>query len=277
MQSLPIKWDEGALQLERVLMQKEQVSCPVIHRFGPGIYIREVTIPAGTIAIGHHQNFEHVNVMLAGKVKMLHADGSTEMIQAPHFSIGEPGRKVGLILKEVVWQNIYATEETDVEKLEAHFLTKSPVHREEIEGIEKLDRDVDRVDFEAALVELGVPEWLVRKQSEAKHDLIDLPPGGYSVQVGSSDIEGKGLFATAPFNLGDMIVPARIAGKRTIAGRFANHAKEPNAVAVLYASGDVAFQAIKDINGNKAGQLGDEITVDYRQVYAANEESLCQA
>jgi hypothetical protein len=271
MQALDIDWDQGGLQLEAVIMQKEQVDCPVVHRFGPGIYMREVTIPAGTIAVGHHQNFEHLNIVLAGRVRMLNADGSSEIVQAPTTFTSPPGRKIGYIYEDLVWLNVYPTTETDVEKLEAHYLTKSPVAQEHIKGFAKLERTVDREDFKAALLEFGVSAKRVREESERMDDRVDLPPGGYSVQVGPSDIEGKGLFATAPFNIGDTIVPALLGGKRTIAGRFTNHAKEPNAAAVLYANGDIAFVAINPISGNKGGGLGDEITVDYRQVLAIKE------
>ena len=41
--------------LEAVFLEQPQVDCPVVHRFGPGIYIREVTIPAGALSIGHYQ------------------------------------------------------------------------------------------------------------------------------------------------------------------------------------------------------------------------------
>jgi hypothetical protein len=36
--------------------------------------------------------------------------------------IGKPGRKVAYILETVVFQNVYATEETDIEKLENMFI-----------------------------------------------------------------------------------------------------------------------------------------------------------
>ena len=101
-------------------------------------------------------------------------------------------------------------------------------------------------------------------------------PDGFSVQVSDSGIEGQGLFATAPIDFGEIIGPARISGKRTIVGRYTNHAKEPNARAVRWPSGDISFQAIKAISGNKGGHLGDEITVDYRQVLSLNEELTCQ-
>src|SRR3990167_5411984 len=44
--------------MEQYCLKKEQVECPVYHRFGPGIYIREVHIPAGTFAIGLHQSYK---------------------------------------------------------------------------------------------------------------------------------------------------------------------------------------------------------------------------
>ncbi len=276
MQSLDIKWDEGALKLERAMLKKEQVECPVHHRFGPGIYIRELQVPAGTLAVGHHQNFQHMNIMLKGKVVMFHSDGRKETFTAPFIGVMPPGRKIGYVVEDMVWQNVYGTDETDVEKLEEFYLTKSPVTQDDMVALARYERMVDREDFLAAIAELDVSEQVVREQSECQDDLW-VGAITAAVQVGPSTIEGKGLFATAPFKNGEVIAPARIAGQRTIAGRYTNHAKEPNAIAVLYATGDVAFVAIQDIAGNQGGRLGDEITVDYRQVYATNEESLkCQ-
>lgn len=111
--------------VEKTMLAMPQVDCPVIHSFGPGTYIREVKIPSGVYAIGHHQNFEHINIFLKGRVSMLNDDGSfTELVAPMHF-IGKPGRKVGYIHEEITWINVYPTTETDIEKLENHFVTKS--------------------------------------------------------------------------------------------------------------------------------------------------------
>jgi hypothetical protein len=275
MQALDVQWDKGALMLEKTLGKKVQVECPVVHRFGPGIYIREVSFLAGTLAVGHHHNQAHVNMFLKGRARFLNADGTYEDLQAPHFFVGPPGRKVAYFYTDSVWQNIFATDETDIEKLEEMFLTKSPVHKEMIAGIEELDRLVDREDFLNACEEFGMSPWMVRKVAMREDDRCPMPDS-FTVQVGESPIEGKGLFATSPFNSGDLIAPARIAGKRTIAGRYTNHAKEPNSTAVRFDNGDISFVAIQDISGNRGGSLGDEITVDYRQVLAINEELSCQ-
>ena len=76
MSNLQVITEEKVQTLEKEFLKQEQVDCPVVHRFGPNIYIREVTIPAGTLSIGHYQKTEHLNIMLAGRVTMVNDDGS---------------------------------------------------------------------------------------------------------------------------------------------------------------------------------------------------------
>lgn len=262
-------------ELEKELMKHDQVSCPVIHSFGPGIYIRQITIPAGSFAIGHHQNFEHMNIFLKGKVTVLDKNGATETLQAPMMFIGQPGRKIGFIHEEVVWLNVYSTNEKDVEKLEAYLLTKSDSWNEIVENINIqnfLKYESDKIDFDKVIKELGVSKELVKQQSENEDDQIELPNGSYQIKVGMSNIEGKGLFATSNFSAGDLIAPGRIAGKRTIAGRFTNHSPNPNAQMRKGDNGDIFLIALKDITGCKGGLDGEEITINYRDAVKLNLE-----
>jgi len=97
---------------------------PVHHHFGPGIYIREITIPKGTIALGHEQRFAHTNILLTGAVAM-YEDGGVKILQAPMIFTGQPGRKIGAAIEDCVWMNIFATDETDVSKLEEMIVNKS--------------------------------------------------------------------------------------------------------------------------------------------------------
>jgi len=73
---LPQRTEEKIDALAKHMLKVKQAECPVVHRFGPGIYIREVTIPYGTFSIGHYQTIEHLNIMLEGKVIMVNEDGS---------------------------------------------------------------------------------------------------------------------------------------------------------------------------------------------------------
>lgn len=256
-------------RIETAMLALPQADCPVLHHFGPGIYVREVNLPAGITAIGHAQRFPHLNIMLKGRVLMYRDDGSTVELAAPLLFVGPPGRKIGYVLEDVVWLNVYATSETDIETLERTYLDKSPAWQEDRGRRAARERDAheaDRADFLAMATEVGVAPENIRAQSERTEDLADMPQGSWPVMVADSPIEGRGMFATAPIAAGMVICPGRVSGKRTPAGRYTNHSATPNARAVLRPNGDVDLVAARDIAGCRGGQPGDEITLDYRQV-----------
>lgn len=258
---------ENIEKLEGEFLKMEQPDCPVIHRFGPGIYIREVYLPAGILAIGHRQKTEHLNIMLKGKVIMAGDDGKLKTLEAPMIFTGQPGRKVGYIVEDTVWQNVYATEETDVETLEATYLDKSMTweeHHAKTAEYERAARQVDRDDYEAFLQETGLTEEFIRGESDTDYDMAEMPPG-HNVTVRESYIEGKGIFLTYPMKAGALIGPASIAGHRTMLGRYTNHSKTPNALFIRGSNGDIYLVAKRPISGCKGGSQGEEVTVDYRQ------------
>lgn len=122
-------------ELEREMLAMPQAECPVAHYFGPGIYVREVTLPAGAYCLGHAQRNAQLNIMLTGSVAMVGEDGGVSVLKAPMMYVGKPGRKIGYVLEKCVWQNIYATEETNIETLEEMIVEKSPGWRE-VRGIQ---------------------------------------------------------------------------------------------------------------------------------------------
>lgn len=251
------------------LLKEEQADCPVVHSFGPNLYIRQVSAKTGTLAVGHYQKTTHLNVLLKGKVQVLNSDGTTSILEAPMTFISPPGRKCGVILEDMVWLNIYSTSERDVPTLEAMLLDTSPIWDEFLHNKDKLllvdKTNKDRDDYNLVLKEFGYTEEQVLKEVHYPHDQIEFPFGSYKVLVSTSKIEGKGLFATSNIEAMETIAPARIAGKRTPAGRFTNHSKTPNAFFVNRESGDVDLVAKKLITGQRGGLIGEEITVDYRQ------------
>lgn len=266
--------------LEKEMLDMPQADCPVAHHFGPGIYIREVTLPAGIFAVGHAQRFDHLNIMLTGKVAIVD-DGKVRVLEAPLIFTGKPGRKVGYVIETCVWQNVYATEETNIDALEAHYLDKSEnwkAYDKEQSNIIYALNQPDRDDFEQVLKDFGFDAEIVRQQSEDESDQIDMPVAFKAVaQVRDSNIEGKGLFLSWHTMSGQIIAPARIAGKRTPAGRYVNHSMNPNCKYVADENGDIYLMSLRDIDGCKGGGCGEELTVDYRQALALNMElSACQ-
>lgn len=258
-------------KLESHMLNLPQAECPVVHHFGPGVYIREVTLPAGTFAIGHAQRHEHLNIMLTGKVAILADDGTTKILKAPIIFTGQPGRKVGLILETCVWQNVYPNPDgtRDVDVLEAKWLDKSQtwLAHESAKKLELLDlHQEDRDDFQSVLIKSGFDAETVHQQSVNTDDQIEMPEGfGAKVTIRESPIHGKGVFLSSPAKLGEVIAPARVAGFRTPVGRYTNHSKSPNAAFLMDDNGTIFLVAIRDILGCCGGGQGEEVTVDYRQ------------
>lgn len=88
------------------------------HLFATGLYVREVTLPAGSTAIGHRHLQEHVCVISKGRVIVITEDGREE-IAAPFTMIVPPGRKNCVhALEETVWTTVHAAESRDVAELE---------------------------------------------------------------------------------------------------------------------------------------------------------------
>ena len=262
--------DDAALDidaLERDFLQQEQVDCPVVHRFGPGVYIREVHMPAGAFIIGHRHKTTHLNVMLTGRLGLLNDDGTETELVAPQTFVAQPGRKAAYIYEDVIWQNIHATDETDVAKLEDLFLDKSPAFLDHIAALARPSGNYseDNEDFLVAAADSGFDPLTVRETCERTDDQMPFPQGDYKVMVSASPIDGSGLFATGDIADNELIAPGRINGLRTPAARYINHSKHPNAVMVQSDSGDTYVFALRSIRGCRGGELGEEITVDYRQ------------
>ena len=113
----------GAIALEPLrvaLLSLPQVGCPLVHRFTPGLYIREIFMPKGTLVVSKIHKTEHPFVVSKGRVSVWTADAGVVHLQAPHCGITKPGtRRLLYMHEDVVWTTFHPTQETDVEKIEA--------------------------------------------------------------------------------------------------------------------------------------------------------------
>lgn len=102
------------------MAQGEQVACPLVHHFSPGIYGREIFMPAGTFVIGHKHKTQHLNIVLSGKAAVL-MDGEVHYVEAPAILESKPGvQKVLLIEEDMRWMTIHAnpSDSRDLVQLE---------------------------------------------------------------------------------------------------------------------------------------------------------------
>jgi hypothetical protein len=268
-----LRTTESKLELAKVFLDGEQTPNSIVHRFGGGLYIREAHYPKNTFIVGQEHVSEHMNVLLKGSINVIDGDGSVQTLVAPHMFVAKAGSKVGYTLEDVVWQNIYVTNSTDVEHLES-VLFKSPdilkQHQEEKLSQQYPLHEEDREDFLAMALESGWSVEDIELASKHREDCIPFPPGTYCISTGDSPIQGKGIFATSSIKQGELIAPMRLSGCRTPAGYTTNHAKNPNAMAVVNDVGDMFLVATRDISGMVGGDLGEEVTLDYRQVMQVN-------
>jgi len=247
-------------------LQQPQARIDIQHFFGPGIYIREAHVSAGVFAIGQIHKTACTNNFTKGRVLVLTDEAEIKELVAPMTFVSPPGRNVGYIKEDMVWQNIYATDETDIAKLEAMFLDMNdPLILMNKQVKSTVDRSEDVADYTLLLEERGLTEEQVRAVVENHADLIPLPYGMYKFTIADSHIQGRGVFAVSDIAEGEVIAPARIGLCRTPIGRYTNHSKIPNAFPRANGAGGIDLVAQRPIAGSRGGLDGEEITVDYRQ------------
>lgn len=122
--------NERIEDLESIMLQMPQVAVPLFHSFAPGVYIREVVMPAGTFVLGHCHKTEHFNIALSGRAAVL-MDGVVHHITAPAIIKSGPGvRKIFYVHEELRWATVHPTTETDIQKLEEDLVTPSETFKE---------------------------------------------------------------------------------------------------------------------------------------------------
>lgn len=100
-----------------------QVHLEPVHRFAQGLYSRELTLPAGTIAVGHRHAQEHICIVSAGECEVLSETGGARVVKAPATFIVPPETKNCVrALTDTVWTTVHATDLRDVDAVEAALL-----------------------------------------------------------------------------------------------------------------------------------------------------------
>lgn len=267
--NLPITIDEALGMVARMSQKSiieafdsvEQTDASTTHTFLNGLYIRQLEAKAGAIVIGHKQRFDHTNLFLKGKIKLLD-NGEWKVLEAPKYFVGTPGRKIAYVLEDMVWINIHATNLQNINDIEDYLYDNSNVPE-----ISKEDTEVelDKESFNKATERLGfTPEQLC--EISQIDDVVDLPNGNYKFKLDKSPIHGQGVFATADMVAGEYIGPVKLGPYRTVLGRYTNHGHRPNAEFRLIGN-NVCLFALEAINGCKGRINGDEIKVNYESAY----------
>lgn len=88
-------------------------------RFTPGLYIREIFMPKGTVFTSKIHKTEHPFVISLGAVAVLTPDGVWNRLRAPYTGITQPGTKrIILIEEDTIWTTFHVTNKTEVSEIE---------------------------------------------------------------------------------------------------------------------------------------------------------------
>lgn len=113
--------DEAMESIDRTaqeLIKFPKVDCPVTHRFTPGLYIREIFMPAGAGVVSAIHAKEHPFVISQGVVKVWDRFNNTQLLKAPHTGITKPDtRRVLFILEDCIWTTFHVTDKTNLEEI----------------------------------------------------------------------------------------------------------------------------------------------------------------
>lgn len=121
-------------RMEAICAKLPQVDMPLVHRFTPGLYVREIRMPAGSLVISKRHKTEHPFVVSMGKVDVWTAGKGVERLSAPFTGITKPNtRRVIHVLEDTIWTTFHPTTETDIEKIEAQVIEPHAVGESELD------------------------------------------------------------------------------------------------------------------------------------------------
>jgi hypothetical protein len=117
---------EKAMESLPCVFKGDSENCPLTHKFAPGVYVREIFIPAGMLVVGKIHKHDHPNFLMSGEVLVVTEDGGREHLKAPLSMISKAGTKrIVFALQDTVWITVHATNEQDLEKIEEDVIAPS--------------------------------------------------------------------------------------------------------------------------------------------------------
>lgn len=122
---------------------------PLIHRFVPGMYCREIFMPAGTVLTTMIHKFEHFAFVLTGKARVVSEQNGDETIEAPCVIVTQPGTKRVLhVMEDMRWATVHLTE------------GNGQVETKQESDLAEIERDVVTATFEEYQQQLAGKEAL---------------------------------------------------------------------------------------------------------------------
>jgi len=249
--------------LQNEILKMPQSEIITEHLFSDGIYERVITIPAWTVLTGAAHKTDYKIILEKGTIAV-NVGSEVKVLTAPfEFEAKAGEQRVGRVFdEEVIWRDIYENPDNcqDLEILEDRLYVVPECGLGENRVALQIKNAQN--DYSLFLSQIGINQEEMDKIVTIESDLIEMPEG-HAVELRKSKIHGLGLFALKDFEVGEIICPGRLNGKRTPAGRFINHSFESNILPQLVGN-DIYAVATRKIYAN------EELLVDYRASMRVN-------
>ncbi len=99
----------------------------IVHHFAPGLYAREMRLPKGAFISSKVHKYPGLSILSKGSMALHMDDGTTKIVREGFHIVAPAGtRRVAIALEDVVWTCMHPTDETDIEKIESHFVAQTP-------------------------------------------------------------------------------------------------------------------------------------------------------
>ncbi len=119
---------EKALATVEGAMFGDNKEMPLKHSFAPGMYVREIFIPKGSMLTGKIHRHAHPNFLMKGEVIVVTEFGGREHLKAPASIISEVGTKRAIYaLEDVIWVTVHLnpTNTFDLKEIEEYVIAPS--------------------------------------------------------------------------------------------------------------------------------------------------------
>ena len=103
--------DSRVDEIEAEMLNLPTVDCPLIHLFTPGMYVRQIFMPEGTLLTSKIHNTEHPYCVSKGIVSVKIDNGEWQSIEAPYLGVTKKGtRRILFIHEDCIWQTFHPLE-----------------------------------------------------------------------------------------------------------------------------------------------------------------------
>lgn len=242
-------------KFEEELPERFKTTGDVKHYFGKDLYVRELFIESNTVATGRVHKYDHVCIMLSGRVTMwTPTTGLKEFTGPCVMEIKHGMKRAGYCHERSHWVTAHGVPgcNGEPEKLFDELTTATYAEYLRYVGNNNV------IEYAEVLERSGYDETAVQLEMKSGGAILELPAGYEHIYVSNSLIHGDGIFSKITIKCGEIIAPGRIGRNRTIAGRYTNHSVNFNSE-LIAKDGNVYLVAKHDI------MPSEEITINYTQ------------